>query len=119
MPDLVVKRGDTFKRTARYIKGGAPSAFAEDTTIRAQVRSVLPLDDDGTTLISDLDVTLNPDQEAYPGFFTLEKAYDAPDGTNAWPIGTHVCDIEYTFTDRRTSSRTFTIEVIADVSHDD
>ncbi len=113
MSDMILKRGDTFSRRARYVKTNAVAALPLSTTIRAQVRTQVG------ELISELDVVIE-DQDDTPGYFTISKANDVEDGTDVWPLGVHLCDVEYTFTDpaHRTSSRTFTIEVLEDITHD-
>lgn len=92
------KRGDTFSLEA--------TAIGEDITtwtIQSQIR------DNSGTLISELDITKT---DAANGKYTLTH-----DGsTSSWPLKMLYCDIQYTVGGVISSTETFRIEMIEDIT---
>lgn len=105
---LSAKRGDDFKRNCFHRDSAGNAIDLTDYAIRSQVRTV-----DGT-LLGELTIT-KQNQVTDKGYFHL----GAPAlMTKAWPIGTHHCDIQYTYQGITQSTKTFFFEVIKDVTHD-
>lgn len=95
---ILFKRGDTFSLQA--------TANGEDITtwtIQSQIR------DNSGTLISELDITKT---DAANGEYTLTH-----DGaTSSWPLKMLYCDIQYTVGGVISSTETFRIEVVEDIT---
>lgn len=95
---ILFKRGDTFSLQA--------TANGEDITtwtIQSQIR------DNSGTLISELDITKT---DAVNGEYTLTH-----DGsTSSWPLKMLYCDIQYTVGGVISSTETFRIEVVEDIT---
>ena len=97
----IIKRGDTFAFTAAFEENSAPvTGIAEK--LMSQVRD--PFD----KKIADLQIA----ETSTPGTYLLKT--DEP--TADWPEGQIYCDIQYSENDVVTSSETFSINVIKDVT---
>ena len=103
MDAIMFKKGDTFRLSCTYAIDGVPSALPPG--IRSQLRSPYG------QLVAELSVAV---VDAPNGLFDLT----APD-TSSWPLDTLSQDIQYTdATGNVASTDTFTIQCVADVTHD-
>lgn len=107
------KRGDTFSQSLVWKVDGVPVSLTGKTG-KAEMRSK---DDD--SLRTSFVFTADADQAANPGVFVLSKSHSDPtDGTRKWAVESAKCDVQFTTTATGavSSSETFTIRVIADVT---
>jgi len=105
MATITHKQGDTLDWVITLTENGETVDISA-WSIRAQIRT-------GDTLIFNLTVTI---VNAATGLFRLSATAAE---TDAWPAGSHSCDIE--FTDAASivfSTETFTAVIIEDVTHD-
>lgn len=104
MADLRTKRGDTFSYSVVHTDSNGDPQDLTGMTVRSQVRY------EGE-LVDTLTYTAT---SAADGEFTMSASAAA---TEEWPVGTLLCDIEYTYTDgSRLSTDTFKIIVSEDVT---
>ncbi|WP_027853858.1 hypothetical protein [Marinobacterium litorale] len=105
------KTGDTFALSGTYGIGDTPDDAVPqdltDYTIRGQIRTR------NGTLVADLVATIDPDQVANTGKYTL--APSNPD-TSGWAIGYHNIDLEFSVGGVVTSTPTFVLQVEEDVT---
>jgi hypothetical protein len=102
------KRGDTFSATCTYKQNNVAVAITTQS-IASQVRA------ESGKLVSNLLVTINPDQITNPGKFTLTLA--TPTDTRNWPAPENVyCDIQVTDNGTVVSTSTFIIPVAVDIT---
>lgn len=99
------KRGDTWSLDCTYKRAGTPTSI-ETISIRSQIRK------SDYTMVTELNVA-KADQAATPGKFTLTpKVAD----TKTWPLGSLICDIEFTMNGVVLSTETFSIPVVEEVT---
>ena len=106
MPPL--KRGDALLWSCVSVDDNNVPEDLTDITVRAQVRV-----SSSKKLVAELIVS-KANQTTNPGEF--EIFYN---NTKTWPIGTLLCDIEYTSNGVVSSSDTIEISLIGDITHDD
>ena len=101
MESISIKRGDTFRLVC-----SVPLAFGQSlTSVDAQIRRDNALT--GSLLYSVVAATLTE--------FKYDLSATAAQ-TAAWSLGRHVCDIQYTAGAVVTSTPTFAINVVQDVT---
>ena len=98
------KQGDTFALACVYKENDAPASLV-GFTIKSQIR------DSSGVLVAELVATIDPDQDANKGKFSLTFS-----PTDEWPVDACVCDIEYTTGGVKNSTETFIVPVEADVT---
>lgn len=99
-----LKRGDTFSFCVQVVDDGDTPISGIASKLRAQVRK----EDD--TLISELEISETETAGVY--LFRHEGS------TQSWPLDKLIVDWEYRDNDIITSSDTFYITVVRDVTHD-
>lgn len=104
LPDF--KMGDTYTLGCTYKVDGT-AVDLTGYTISSQIRT------DTYVLVSDTTVTINADQVANTGKFTITAS---PADTSGWPPGNHIIDIEVSLGGVKKSSETITQPVIRDVT---
>jgi hypothetical protein len=99
------KRGDSFALSCIYKLDGVASSLV-GMSIASQIRTV------SNDLIATLAYAPDADQVAHPGLFSLI----ATSGTAAWPIEGLRCDIQITKAGVITSSDTFLVPIVQDIT---
>ena len=98
------KRGDTFAMTCTYKQDGTPYDITS-IDIKCQIKQ-------GTTLVTEMNVT-KADQTARPGVFVLTPQSAE---TVLWPLGSLLCDIQFTEGGVVRSTETFYVTIIEQVT---
>lgn len=100
----VHKRGDTFSYVAAIVEGATPITN-KTANLRSQVRRKFD---------RKLMVELVPSETTTPGTYQ----FLCTESTQSWQPGEYVIDIQYTDNNIIASSKTFSLTVVEDVTHD-